>query len=156
MCRPGSGASKKLISSSDADVFSTGTIASAPAGTGAPVAICTASPLPTIDVGPVPDHRAAHLLQLDGGRGGGVGDVGRAHREAVHRRRRERGQVVRGDDVLGQDAAVRVGQRQLERGERLDLREDVLAHLLDGTQSLAGVVIVDPGVVGHGGQSTVG
>ena len=63
---------------------------------------------------------------------------------------------MRGDGVLGQDAAVRVGQRQLERCERLDLREDVVARVVDGAESLAGVVIVDPGMVGHGGQSTRG
>ena len=54
MWRPGSGASRKVISSPSADVFSTGTIASAPAGTGAPVAICTASPLPTTTSGRCP------------------------------------------------------------------------------------------------------
>ena len=55
MCRPSStGSNTRTRSSSRGSAFSIGTTASAPAGIGAPVAIATASPIPTVASGRCP------------------------------------------------------------------------------------------------------
>ena len=77
-------------------------------------------------LGLVADQRAADDLQLRRVRRGSVGDVGGSHREPVHRGRRELGEIVRGDHVLGHHAAVRVRQRQTERSEWADGAEHPL------------------------------
>ena len=85
--------SNRTSSSSSTDAFSIGTTASAPAGIGAPVAMCIASPAPTVALGLVADQRATDDLQLGRRRRSGVGDVGGAHREPVHRGGCELGEV---------------------------------------------------------------
>ena len=125
---------------------------SAPAGIGAPVAMCIVSPAPTVPSGSWPINARPTIFSSRGLRGRRPGDVGGAHGEPVHRRGGELGQVVRRDDVLGHHAAVRVGQRQPERRERLDAGEHALPRLLDGEQPLGRVVVVDVGLRRHGGQ----
>ena len=101
-----------------------------PAGIGAPVAICTASPSPTVDVGSVPDHRAARRCFSSPGTAG-VAPATSAARTANPSIADEAnaGRSCVATTSSASDAAVRVGQRQLERGERLDLRRArVRAH----------------------------
>ncbi len=108
-------------------VHSSGTTASAPAGTGAPVMIRTRSARADTRVAPawtggdVADDRQVHRVSL----ATAVGDVGDPHGVAVHRGVVEGRQVDVGRHVLGEDAAVGVEQLQVERRERLDAVEDV-------------------------------
>ena len=83
-------------------------------------------------LGPVPDQRAAHDLQLDGPLRRRVGDVGGAHREPVHRRRRERGQDLASattSSASTQPYASVSGSWSGASGWTCD--EDPLARLLD-------------------------
>ena len=69
--------------------------------------------------------------QLDRSILAGQGDVGREHGVPVHRRVVERGQRPGCRDVRREDAAVRGGQRELDRGQDRDPREDPAAVLVD-------------------------
>ena len=117
---------------------------------------CTASPPPTMASGRCPIIARPDHLQLDRRRGGRPAtSTARTANPSMPRTTRTRGESV-GDDVLGDHAAVRVGQRQLQRCERSDLRrEHPLACVLDREQPSAEVVIVHAwGSLGHDGQST--
>ena len=73
-------------------------------------------------LGAVADHRLSDDLQLGGALRRRLGHVGGAHREPVHRRRRERGKALGRDHVLGHDTAVRLRERKLQRGQGLRSR----------------------------------
>ena len=102
---------------------------------------------------PLPDHGVADHLELGRIVRRRFGDVGRAEREAVHRRRRELRKIHGREDVLRGDAPVGVGQRQLQRSEGLDPREDPLARFLERDQALRRVVILRV-LLCHAAQST--
>ena len=112
-------------------VHSSGTTASAPAGTGAPVMIRTRQAgLHRVRRlragGDVADDRQLHRGRLAGRR-----DIGHPHGVAVHRGVVERRQVDLGGHGLGEHAAVRVEQLEVERRDRLDAGEDVGQVLVD-------------------------
>jgi len=94
-------------------------------------------------VGPLADHRAPDHLELGRRVGRGVGDIGRADREAVHPARRELREVDRRGDGGGGHTAVRIGQRKLQRRQRVDLRQDRFASHVEGNQPVRRVVIVE-------------
>ena len=104
---PGDTGPSKETRSPSTCASSTGTTVSAPAGSGAPVAIVIAV-CGSSRTGSSPANDSAGDRQLAAG-------IGRAHGVAVHRGVVERRQVVRGAHVGGDDAA---GQRARER-ERL-------------------------------------
>jgi hypothetical protein len=141
-----------MRSPSRVSAFSIGTTASAPAGMGAPVAIATDRLAhPDRRLRPLPDHRVADDLEL--GRVGRrrFGDVRRAERVAVHRGGGELRKIHRREDVLGRHTPIGIGQRKLQRPERLDPRKDPLARFVEGDQALRCVVIVRM-PLGHAGS----
>jgi hypothetical protein len=97
-------------------------------------------------------HRLAVRQGPRGGSpGGNAGDdrkrprrVGRANREAVHRRAREARQVDRRPRVLGEHAARCLLQRDGLGGQRPDAREDLREGVVDGDG------------IGHGADGTHG
>ncbi len=80
------------------------------------------------DVADHGQHRGVRVARADG--------VGRAQGVAVHRAVVEGGQVALGDDVLGQPAALRVEQLELDGGERADGGQDVREVLVHGPQTV--------------------
>ena len=134
--------------------------ASAPGGSGAPVAIATAVPGAHLDLGRPPHPHLAGEVQVAREPLGGAVGVGGADREAVDRRAREAGQRVRRRDRLGGDATERLVER-----DRLDGRAPLgpeagqrLRDRLDG-EELAPLArghvrrIVAVGVVWSGGRA---
>ena len=100
-------------------------------------------------LGLMADQRSSDDLELARVRWRRPGEIGRASGEPVHRRGGELGQVVRRQDVLGHHAPVRIGQRQLERRQRLDLGKDAVPRILDRDQPLRRIVVVDVGLGRH-------
>ena len=127
---------------------------SAPAGIGAPVAMRTASPPPTTASGLRPIRALPTIFSSIGDAGDAPAHVGGADGEPVHRGRRELGEVSLGDHVLRDHAAVRLGERELQRRERVDLRQDVPPRILHGEQPADVVVIVDVAALEPWPQST--
>ena len=150
MCCPDGGPSKIVAISPPGSAFSIGTTVSAPAGIGAPVAMRTASPPPTTASGRRPIRALPTIFSSIGDAGRGTGHIGGADGEPVHRGRRELREIAFGDHVLRDHAPVRLGERELQRRERVDLRQDVPPRILDGEQPADVVVIVDVAVLGHG------
>ncbi len=76
----------------------------------------TASPPPTVASGRWPISARPTIFSSAGRAGVALGDVGRPHREPVHRRGRERGQA-RGSATTSsaEHAPVRLGERELQR-----------------------------------------
>ena len=90
------------------------TMASAPRGTGPPVAIDVAVPDSTGRIGAVPQAMISSLsISADRRRFAGRGEIGGTHRKAVDIGAVERRHVDRRHDVLRQRAAERVGKRPL-------------------------------------------
>src|SRR5712672_252490 len=95
-------------------VCSTMTIASAPRGTGPPVAIEVAVPDSTGRIGAVPQAMTSSLsMTRTGGPVPRGGKIGGAHRKAVDIGAVERRHVDRRHDILRQRAAERIGKRPL-------------------------------------------
>ena len=90
------------------------TMASAPRGTGPPVAIDVAVPDSTGRVGAMPQAITSSLSISAHRRGlAGRGEIGGTHRKAVDIGTVERRHVDRRRDVLGQRAAERIGERRV-------------------------------------------
>ena len=94
-----------------------------------------------------------YMFGLGYGLGRMPDDVGGMHGIPVHRRGRERRQALGRHHILGGYTSVRLGQRKLERRERVDRLENAGPRLVDRDQALGGIVIVDlGGMLGHTGS----
>ena len=112
-CAPTPGPARSRTRSVPPSVCSTGTIASAPAGSGAPVMIRCTVPAASAGTSVRPAGMSAATGSSTGRSAVGSGQLGGAHRVAVHRGVVERRQRHRGDQVGGQHPAAGLGQPHL-------------------------------------------
>ncbi len=83
----------------------------------------------------------ARHRQLDRAVLGGAGQVAGVHRVAVHSRVVERGQRGARGHVRGEYAALGLGQRDQDRGHRVDGGQHLGQVILDGGQVLVAVIV---------------
>ena len=140
---PSGNACRTRTRSPAASAYSIGTMQSAPAGTGAPVAIRTASPPPTVASGRRPIRRQPDDPQLDRRPRPWRRDVVRPDREAVHRRGRERGEIARGDHVGGQRRSRTPPAAGARSARAAGLAAGLRPRLLDRERRSTVVVVVD-------------
>ena len=113
-------------------VSSTMTTASAPSGSGAPVAISTQLPRVTRSIGASARERASDQSKPQRSVARGVRGVGCNDGVAVHRRSRERRHVDSRDDVGRGDAAQRiVDAHTLRSRDRSDRRREAFTRFVE-------------------------
>ena len=134
---PYSALARMLTRALPPSVHSTGTTASAPCGSIAPVMILMAVPGWSAYAPVSPAATSAVTGSVTGFSSVAAGDVLDPHRVPVHARVVERGQRADRGHVLGQHQAVHVAQAEFGGGQRRDGAEDLGQVLLDRGQRLA-------------------